>query len=159
MNTPSGRDRITHMLARTASIDDVLAAWPATAGALTELRSCLHDWLSARAWPKPAAQLIVLAVNEAATNVVEHAYGPGETSGRIEMYAWEHDDPQDADHRRVGVVVADTGEWQPGTPLRGRLGLALIRDLMLHHHVERTDRGTCVTFISHAVPALDGASG
>jgi len=56
-------------------------------------------------------------------------------------------------------VVADTDEWPPGTPLRGRLGGAVIRKLVLHHHVERTDRGTGVTLISHAVPVLDDASG
>ena len=47
---------------------------PASASSLAAVRKWLRSWLEELGWPTEAAQDIVLAVNEAITNVVEHAY-------------------------------------------------------------------------------------
>src|SRR5690242_7588991 len=41
------------------------------------VRRSVRGWLEASAWPTPGMDEVVVAVNEACTNAVEHAYPPG----------------------------------------------------------------------------------
>jgi anti-sigma regulatory factor (Ser/Thr protein kinase) len=105
---------------------------------LSHVRHRLAAWLHANGISEPLSNDIVLVVNEACSNCVEHAYrGTHAERMRIEAHAR-------GDH--VRICVADSGSWKtppadPGT--RGR-GLALIRTVSDHVKVEGTDEGTTI---------------
>lgn len=112
---------------------------PARAESLPGLRRLVAAW--ARRAGVAAAQVddLVLAVDEAASNVVEHAYPqPG---GVLTVLAQHRDDPA-----RAEVTVTDHGHWQPpprDPGSRGR-GLDLIRRLADEVEILRTGHGTIV---------------
>jgi anti-sigma regulatory factor (Ser/Thr protein kinase)/GAF domain-containing protein len=132
--------------------DDVaiLAARVAVAGAsldlrlppetatLSAVRRDTRAWLDNLHVADDEANDVVLAVNEAVANAIEHAYAeadpqPVQVHGRVE------DD-------LLVVAVGDEGEWrQPSDdPTRGR-GLPIMRALMDDVAVDRRDEGACVT--------------
>ena len=88
--------------------------------------------------PDAAGADIVLAVNEAATNCVEHAYRDS-ADGVMVVEATVED-------RRIVVCISDHGEWRtPSTEptTRGR-GLPIIRALGDGVEVRRSSAGTTV---------------
>jgi anti-sigma regulatory factor (Ser/Thr protein kinase) len=91
---------------------------------------------------------VVVAVHEAAANVVEHAYRSGSGTLRVDARA---------DRERLVVSVRDQGRWRPPVPSeeRGR-GILLIRELMDDVTVQRGDdsHGTTVE-IRHRLASLD----
>jgi two-component sensor histidine kinase len=64
---PAAQDQQCHL---------VLVADPATPG---RVRDRVRAWLTAIAWPTRQIDAIQLALGEAVTNAVEHAYAPGHT--------------------------------------------------------------------------------
>jgi anti-sigma regulatory factor (Ser/Thr protein kinase) len=63
-------------------------------------------------WPEAAAEDIVLAVNEAVANVIDHAYlddAPGTVQIRCTIEPLEHADNEPS--RRVQVSIIDQGAW------------------------------------------------
>jgi anti-sigma regulatory factor (Ser/Thr protein kinase) len=106
------------------------------------VRGVLRAWLAENEVAHQQAEDVVLAVGEACTNAVEHAYPP--------------DRPDEADFRVQGrivgrdlaVTVIDHGRWQvpdPGAdPFRGR-GLVLMRAVMDEVRLEHTEHGTTVS--------------
>jgi serine/threonine-protein kinase RsbW len=109
----------------------------AVPGSVPLLRRTLRALIGGRGFDEDA---IALAVTEAVTNVVRHAY-PGSV-GTVEMTA-------DASAEELVVVVTDHGaEWRSVTmrakPSLG-VGLALIRELCASVRVEPTTAGTTVT--------------
>ncbi len=145
-------DEILHRLTPESGYDDDVAFvlyrrpdtslvidYDATPRRLTEVRHRLGDWLRANSVPKTLAADIVLVVNEACTNCVEHAYR-GQEPGRMRI------DADSSDHR-LRFRIADFGSWKrppddPGT--RGK-GLLLIRAVSDDVEVDGTDAGTTVT--------------
>jgi PAS domain S-box-containing protein len=111
---------------------------PALPELLSEVRQRLSAWLRAAAVPDDLVSDIVLAVNEAATNCVEHAYvgrDPGDM--RVEAHLVD---------RGVRVRVADDGHWKTpsgDTRLRGR-GLPMMDAVSESVSVERAPTGTAV---------------
>ncbi|NUT48522.1 MAG: ATP-binding protein, partial [Saccharothrix sp.] len=99
------------------------AEFPAQPGRLAELRARLDAWLAAEGLSEDDRYDLLLAVNEAASNAVEHAYGPGQ-HGSVHI---------DADARPDGsvrVAITDHGGWRvppPTLSARGR-GLLLMRE-------------------------------
>jgi serine phosphatase RsbU (regulator of sigma subunit)/DNA-binding response OmpR family regulator/anti-sigma regulatory factor (Ser/Thr protein kinase) len=79
---------------------------------------------------------IKLAVSEACTNAVEHAYGPG--GGHcFRLTAWRRDG-------EVVIEVADAGRWRaPRGAHRGR-GITMMEEVMDSVELERTPAGTVV---------------
>jgi PAS domain S-box-containing protein len=105
---------------------------------LSDIRHRLAAWLSANDIGEPLADDIVLVVNEACSNCVEHAYRGG-GQGRMRIEAQIRDG-------HVRVCVVDSGSWKtppddPGT--RGR-GLLLMRTVSDQVDVSGTDDGTSV---------------
>jgi anti-sigma regulatory factor (Ser/Thr protein kinase) len=105
---------------------------------LTDIRRQLADWLRGVGVPESLAADIVLVVNEACTNSVEHAYR-GREPGMMRVQAA-------LEEGHIQVQVADAGSWKtppadPGT--RGR-GLLLMRALSERMDVDGTAGGTTV---------------
>lgn len=105
---------------------------------LSDVRHRLAAWLAGNGVPAPLADDIVLVVNEACSNCVEHAYR-GRDPGRMRVEA-------DIRANEVHVSVVDGGSWKtppedPGT--RGR-GLLLMRAVSDGVELDGTPAGTTV---------------
>ncbi|AMO59115.1 anti-sigma regulatory factor [Mycolicibacterium phlei] len=111
---------------------------PATADRLAEIRHLLVAWLEPIGVPEATVADIVLAVNEAATNCVEHAYRDID-HGTVVVEAT-------IDQQRLVISVADHGSWQApsdGPTTRGR-GLLIMRAVGAGVDVSRSATGTTV---------------
>lgn len=104
-------------------------ALPADPVTPSVVRQRLREWLRAWSWPADQLDDIVLAVSEAVSNSVEHAYvdqplGMVEVRGGIEMTP----DRQ----RQVMVIVRDHGRWRspPRHHENRRRGIPLMRAYM-----------------------------
>jgi PAS domain S-box-containing protein len=106
---------------------------PARAGELGTMRRVMAAWLEASGVPRDDIMLFSVAVSEAVTNAVEHAYGKQEGWVEIEAHR-ENDD--------VVVAVRDGGRWRSKARGGGGRGLGLIARLMDEFELRRTDQGT-----------------
>ena len=119
----------------------------ATAGQLSDIRHRLATWLRGAAIPEGMIADIVLAVNEAAANSIEHAYR-GHKPAKVRVEG-------ENDGARVHVRIVDKGSWKPESAdpgVRGR-GLLLIRAVSDWLEMECTPSGTTVD-ISFRLPAV-----
>lgn len=105
----------------------------AHSNALGALRTDLTRWLEHRSWDRQRSFDMVLAVSEAAANVIAHAY-----SRKAGVLAVEALDEEDA----VEVVVSDAGCWRSASPGEGGRGLPMMHALVDSVHVRRTAQGT-----------------
>lgn len=123
--------------------------------ALPAVRALMRDWLLAWAWPIEPAADVVLALNEALANVIDHA-SPPDAPGSATLHAWITTDPRTG-HRRAVVAVTDRGRWaayhpeSPASAARGH-GLIMMSGCMAELHIQRAAAGTTVIMISAAVP-------
>jgi serine/threonine-protein kinase RsbW len=131
---------------------------PADRGAPEQARHRLRAWLAELGWPAAESDDLVLAVEEAVTNVVEHAYPtePGDQSlpndPEVVLRISDMAGPNDI-HRAV-VTVIDRGRWRPPRVLPGHRGRGLLRMRVLTDRlvVNANGTGTQVKMISRAVP-------
>ena len=110
----------------------------AAAGRLHDIRRRLTAWLAAADVPVALCADVVMAVNEAYENSVQHAYR-GRRRGEVRLKAEIAD-------AHVRVRVADSGSWRtpprhPGN--RGR-GLPLMRAVTDRFELDHTGAGTTV---------------
>jgi anti-sigma regulatory factor (Ser/Thr protein kinase) len=103
---------------------------------LRPMRHRLHAWLELRGCAPDDADAVVLAVNEAAANAIEHGYH--DSNGLVEVTG-------DVSDGELQIVIEDQGGWRTGEPdpARGR-GLPLMRTLMDDVEIERLDSSTRV---------------
>ena len=80
--------------------------WPAHPRHLATLRAEVRRWLAPLALLGDAEIDLVLAVNEAASNCVEHAYTPATADDTVELTFW-------TEPRRVCVEIVYHGAWRP----------------------------------------------
>jgi serine phosphatase RsbU (regulator of sigma subunit)/anti-sigma regulatory factor (Ser/Thr protein kinase) len=108
---------------------------PAQLTQLAPLRRTIDRWLTeAQASPEEIFELTVAAC-EAATNAIEHAYGPEQAT--FELAAT-------VTGRTVEICVTDRGQWRPPRGAdRGR-GLDVIKAFTHDASVESTETGTTV---------------
>ena len=106
---------------------------PARATELAPMRRHLSAWLEAAGVPTSEIPDVAVAVTEAATNAIEHAYVHG--PGWFEVAA-------DVSGEVVTVRVRDMGQWRPKVRGTGGRGLDLIARLMDRFEVRRDDGGT-----------------
>lgn len=114
--------------------------YPSDATALRRLRGSLRSWLEDVHLDEGELWDVVVAVNEAASNAIDHG-----RSGGFEVDAAVTDG-------RVEVVVLDHGAWLPamgGDDERGR-GLSLMRSLAEDVQVTGSPLGTIVRLRFHA---------
>ena len=109
--------------------------WPADPTSLVQLRRTLERWLVEGGADRSEVYEIVVAASEAATNAIEHAYGPGEAHFEVRC-------DLNPDDSVVTIVVRDRGQWRsPRGRDRGR-GLQLVKGLMDEAEVLTTASGT-----------------
>jgi PAS domain S-box-containing protein len=141
-------DDVALLVVHFEPVDDFSMALGANPRELATLRRAIADWAMRAGASAETCEDLVLAVNEAVANAMEHAYGPGDA--RVEVAA-----------RRSGlgalaVQVRDFGHWRAGRPNDGGgRGLTLIRNLMDDVTVDTTPDGTIV----HMTRVLDGMRG
>lgn len=112
---------------------------PALPSTALVIRHLMRRWTLATLTDDELGEAIVLAVDEAVSNAVEHAYRG--RAGDVQVLAASRP-CQDG----VAIVVSDHGTWStpaldPG--YRGR-GLPLMRELADRHSVEHSASGTTV---------------
>jgi anti-sigma regulatory factor (Ser/Thr protein kinase) len=125
-----------------------LATVAARPEALGEVRTEVERWLTDIGLPAAERADLVVAVNEAAANAVEHAYRDGRT-GDVTVEA-------DLGHG-LEIRVIDHGEWKygHGDPERGR-GMHIMRSLVDDVEVVRRDGGgTTVVLRRREAPTED----
>ena len=121
--------------------------FPAEPGELRNLRALMRDWLDSRDVAPAAQNALLLAVGEACSNSIEHAYR-GRDPGKVHV---EIDEIPD---RTFSVTVRDFGHFRSvgqDTPDRGR-GTSIMRELTTDFSRESTPTGTTVRF---RLPVID----
>jgi serine/threonine-protein kinase RsbW len=136
------------------TLDLVLAAdWISPSVARDRVRT----WLRANRWSPAHTDDLVLAVNEAISNSIEHGYlvGPDDPPSQevVEIHGTVSRAPNGSRH--IELVVRDSGTWQPPDEdqhtTRGQ-GLRLMRACVEHMTIDSTAEGTTVTLHSRPVP-------
>ncbi|GAY11581.1 serine phosphatase RsbU, regulator of sigma subunit [Pseudonocardia sp. N23] len=113
------------------------------------MRRDLGRWLAAAGWTAEAAADVVLAVNEAVSNAVEH--GCAKRCGGVRLDARLS---STGGTRRVDCTVHDCGDWNGiarRCPARG-FGLPMIRELSGEVRIEHGSAGTTIHLTSHDPP-------
>ncbi len=121
----------------------------ATADQLVDIRHRLTAWLRAAQVPASLVADIVMVVNEACTNCVEHAYR-GQRVGAMLLEARFVDG-------EVRARVADSGSWKTpaADPGHGGRGLVLMRALSERMEIDSSPTGTTID-ISFRLPSQAG---
>jgi anti-sigma regulatory factor (Ser/Thr protein kinase) len=130
---------------RARHVDLVLDAVPAV---LASVRERVTHWLREHHWPERRTQEMVLAVNEALTNSILHAYDDG-VAGRVTLSA-----EVVVPFPGLGTatfVVRDWGRWRPQQRAEPAFGLALMRGLM---HEVKIDTGAAGTTVVLSTPVV-----
>jgi anti-sigma regulatory factor (Ser/Thr protein kinase) len=106
---------------------------------LGEIRHQLAGWLHGAGMAEELVADIVLAVNEAVANSIEHGY-QGRKPGKVRVHG-------DNDGARIHLKITDRGKWKPAATdpgVRGR-GLLLIRAVSDWLDLQTTPKGTTVS--------------
>jgi len=145
---------VTHAVPMSATTGYYRIRFAADPVQLIFFRAGLNSWLRGLRWPEPDRVDAVLAISEACTNSVQHAYPIGEpgdvdVTGRLVV---------DETTRRIVVVVRDEGQWR-SRPNGGGYGLTTVRECMADVRIRHDVDGTVVTMTSRAVPVLDVSGG
>ncbi len=152
LRSDQGYDDDVAMIVYRQPPTDLVLETRAEPAQLAYIRQELASWLDAGAVPTALAADTVLAVNEACTNSVEHAYR-NRTAEHVAVTA--HAEPNE-----LVITIRDTGRWKEpdqGPHYRGN-GLALIRALSDGLAIDHSDAGTIVR-ITTAMPLNRRTSG
>lgn len=114
------------------------------------MRRALRCWLCDRGWPPDERADVVLAVDEAVTNVAEHAYPDGAT-GSASVIARAVLTPEG--RAQLVVVVTDHGVWHTAglLPYHRPSGLRLMRACTQSVRIRRTLAGTTIMMASRPI--------
>lgn len=120
-------------------------------------RDRVRAWLKANRWSPAHTDDLVLAVNEAISNSIEHGYliGPEDPPSQelVEIHGAIIHGSNGS--RSVELTVRDYGTWQPPDEdtrsTRGQ-GIRLMRACVEHLTIDSTDDGTTITLHSRPVP-------
>ncbi|GAY11227.1 ATP-binding protein [Pseudonocardia sp. N23] len=127
------------------AVEFVHRAWRAEAGELGNIRRELIAWIAPLGLSSEEVDDVVLAVDEATANVVEHAYGPDDP-GSVELTLWTEPDA-------LCIEITDHGSWNP-TESAGR-GIGLMQRMVGAVLIHVDDRGSKV-LLRHPLPGAGG---
>jgi anti-sigma regulatory factor (Ser/Thr protein kinase) len=133
---PTGalRDDVAIVALQHAEIPAELAVeLPADPNALSTARRLVRRWLRGLGAGEDLIAEVTIAVSEACTNAVEHAYPPGPASFMLTARAANGE---------VLLSVRDTGRWRAARGAHRGRGLAMIEAAMDHLEVETGEHGT-----------------
>lgn len=125
---------------------------PAQPVAPSLMRRAFRRWLSELGWPHEQTDDLVLALNEAVTNSVEHAYRHFDQHGRVWVLAEQITRP--GGQRRIRLDIADAGRWRPipDEPGDRGHGLTVMRRCTESLDIEPSSLGTRVQMTSLPEP-------
>ncbi|HET8979956.1 MAG TPA: SpoIIE family protein phosphatase [Solirubrobacteraceae bacterium] len=128
------RDDVAVIALKNAEIPEQLRlTLPADPRVLADVRRALRRWLRVRGAGDQDVMEITLAVSEACTNAVEHAYSPAPAQFSVDASAENGD---------IRIVVRDVGQWRtPRGTNRGR-GLKIMESAMDEVSVDAAPSGT-----------------
>jgi anti-sigma regulatory factor (Ser/Thr protein kinase)/putative methionine-R-sulfoxide reductase with GAF domain len=138
------RDDVAIVAIQNSEIDDELDLHlPADPKILAEIRLVLRRWLRHHGANDSQTMEITLAVSEACTNAIEHAYSPAPAEFTLRATA---------DEGQMTFVVTDAGRWRaPRGQDRGR-GLTIIRAAMDDVEVNSSETGTEIVMRRRIAP-------
>ena len=119
------------------STDPLELLFPAAPSSLARIRAMVRPWCAAVGANAQETGDILVAVEEAASNAVEHAYGP--TDGLVSVHLA-------LEPPAVVGAVRDHGHWREPRGLNRGRGTMLMRGLTDAVEIEHLDPGTRVTF-------------
>lgn len=133
-------------------VEFVHRSWPADSEQLAVIRRELSQWLAPLGLTDDETADVVLAVDEAAANVVRHAYG-AEESGPVELTLW-------TEAGTLSIEVVDHGSWRPPVPdpsqETGR-GIPLMSNMSESVLIHYDDRGSRV-LLRHRIQGESAAA-
>lgn len=143
---PAGYDDDVAIVAYRRPYPQLVVETDAAPEQLADMRHRIAAWMQAAAVPESLMADIVLAVNEACANSIEHAYR-GQRAGKLRVEAR-------CDGAEVGVRTTDFGSWKAAptnSGYRGR-GLMLIRAVSDWLELDCTPTGTTVDMLFRYPP-------
>jgi serine/threonine-protein kinase RsbW len=119
-----------------ASSAELHSVWAADPVHLPRIRALTRSWLAPLGLDADTTSDLVLAVNEAASNAVEHAYAAPGPADLVKVRFW-------TEPHHLHVEVADHGRWKaatnPGNRGRGILIMnQMVDSVVIHHDIEGT---------------------
>jgi anti-sigma regulatory factor (Ser/Thr protein kinase) len=141
---------------------ELLRVLPAQPHSLRPARVALAEWLTLLQWPDDDADDLILAVSEAVTNVIEHAY-PATRPGLVGLHARCGAGSTPAT-RRVTIAITDRGDWareyraiDPAS--YHSYGLTVMSACTAEMQIQRSASGTTVILTSNDAPIPRHVSG
>jgi|SRR2546423_566922 anti-sigma regulatory factor (Ser/Thr protein kinase) len=119
---------------------------PADPIVISVARQQVRRWLAGLSWPPGQLEDIVLAVSEAVTNAVKHAY-LDQPPGMVEIRGGVEATP--GGQRRVTIIVRDHGRWRSAPPddQHRHRGIGLMRACMDTVTIGQPDDGRVGTWV------------
>lgn len=105
---------------------------------LSRIRASVREWLTSREIDEPVIDDVIIALGEATSNVVRHAYVDGNRGGmRVRITVADSS---------VDVAVSDQGTWRAPSPDGGGMGLGIIESIADDVDLSTTPDGTTLRF-------------
>ena len=119
-------------------IEFVRRLWPAQPRQLAQIQAEVRRWLASIGLTGATQDDVLLAVTEAASNSVDHAYPAATADDAVELIFWTEPDT-------VCIEIVDYGAWQtPAAKSEPGRGIPLMRRLMDSVLIHRGPTGTRV---------------
>lgn len=129
-------DDVALLAIETVALDGPLEmTLPTRPEVLGGLRKTLERWLKVAGADEDEIFDITLSVSEAATNVIEHAYGASEATFTVSC---------ERDGQEATATVRDVGRWRTTRPPGGGRGLEIMRALVDSVTITSDEEGTVV---------------
>ena len=132
------QDEIAYVGAHAPPID-AHHVWAANPISLPHIRAQTRHWLAPLALDQNIEQDLVLAVNEAASNAIEHAYTAPGPADLVTVNCW-------TEPHRLCLEVTDHGQWRlpDATPGHRGHGILIMQQTVRSVFIHKDQGGTRV---------------
>ncbi|BBG04059.1 MULTISPECIES: ATP-binding protein [Pseudonocardia] len=120
-------------------------------------RTHFREWLEFLGWPQAGSDDVLLVVNEAVTNAVEHSGDvPDSVGGAEQIVEISADVEVTGVTRQLRIRVRDRGRWRepPADPGYRGHGLPMMFELMEQVVIHRGETGSEVMLLTAAVEVV-----